>query len=106
MNVLHYRISITYAQYQPNDAQEDYARMYYFYLDSRSFIHGTNISQISLRRNSQFYIHQVDKIASGSFYKTLKLWKLYDFIFKNVFKIYENFIPLGLSRVHNKEESV
>lgn len=26
---------------------------------------------------SQFYFNEVDKIATGSFYKTLKLWKLY-----------------------------
>ena len=31
------------------------------------------------RKNSQFYFHEVDNIASESSYKTLKLWEIQDF---------------------------
>ena len=53
MNVLNHRISIPYAQYQPN---EDYARIYHFYLDTRSFNYGTNISQISIMEKIHNFI--------------------------------------------------
>ena len=43
---------------------------------TRSFIHSTDISQIS--RNSQFYFYKADKAAS---YKILKLWEFPNFIF-------------------------
>ena len=33
-------------------------------------------------------IYQVDKIASGISYKTLKLWEIYDHIFRKVSKIH------------------
>ena len=36
--------------------------------------------------------HKVDKIASGSSYKTLKLWEFHDNIFTTVFKIGEIFV--------------
>ena len=29
----------------------------------------------------QLYFHEVDKIVSGSSYKTLKLWEIHDYIF-------------------------
>ena len=35
------------------------------------------ISQNGQEDFSQFYFHKVDKIASGSSYKTLKLWILF-----------------------------
>ena len=41
-------------------------------------------------------ILKVDKIASESSYKTVKLWEIYDYIFTNFFKFvknYENFVP-------------
>ena len=41
-------------------------------------------------KNSQFYFHKVDKIASGSSYKTLKLWEIHNFIFTDVSIIHEN----------------
>ena len=41
-------------------------------------------------RNSQFYFHKVDKIASGSSYKTLKLWEIHNFIFTSVY----NFVKI------------
>ena len=34
--------------------------------------------------NSRFCFYEVDKIASGSSCKTLKLWEVYDSIFMNV----------------------
>ena len=40
--------------------------------------------------------HKVDKIASGSSYKTLKLWEVCDPIFTNVsgiLEVRENFVP-------------
>ena len=46
--------------------------------------------------NSQLYFHKVNKIVSGSSYKTLKWWEIHNYIFMNVSKLYkisENFIP-------------
>ena len=40
---------------------------------------------------SRSYFHKVDKIVSGSSYKTLKLWEIHDFIFKSC-DIHEIFV--------------
>ena len=56
MSVFNHRISIAYAQYQPNDAQEDYAKIYHFYLDTRSFNYGTNILQINIMEKIHNFI--------------------------------------------------
>ena len=45
--------------------------------------------------NSRFCFYEVDKIASGSSYKTLKLWEIHDFVFTNVSK-FAKFHPANI----------
>ena len=45
------------------------------------------------RNHRQEYFHKVDKIASGSSYKTLKLWEIHNFIF--ISEIHE-FYPVSI----------
>ena len=50
--------------------------------------HMTNISQSGNEKDfSWSRFHEVDKIVSRSFYKTLKLWEIHNCIFMNVPKI-------------------
>ena len=61
------------------------------------FIHGTKFSQSDHREDyHDFIFHKVNKMASESSYKTLKLWEIHDYIFTNVSIIHEtheNFVP-------------
>ena len=48
-------------------------------------------------KSSRLYFHKVDKIASGSSYKTLKLWQIHNSIFTNVSIIREIHVMKMLS---------
>ena len=48
-------------------------------------MHGAVSTQFSSQSGHQ-HIHEVNKNASGSCYKTLKLWKVYDCTFMNISK--------------------
>ena len=50
-----------------------------------SFVYKTNVF---IKWSSRgFYFHEIDKIASESSYKTMKLWEIHNFIFTKSLKI-------------------
>ena len=70
---------------------------------TRSFIHGTNISQISSMMKIRYYIFtKLKQECFWKFLQNIELWEFHIFIFTNVSKIREireNFVPWINERV-------